>query len=233
MNAIFVAGTDTGIGKTVVAGCLARYISEKGYRVITQKWIQTGSRHNFSADIRAHLDIMGKEKRDIEGYLHHVAPYIFRAACSPHLASEIEDKKISRDKIIKSFKFLSGEFDFVIAEGLGGVSVPFDKKHLAIDIVKELNLPVLLVVGNKLGAINHALLTIEALRKRKIKILGLVFNNLKGQDGYILKDNPRIIRALSRQRVFGALPWLAARERLYKRFVPIGDQILKRLLAYG
>lgn len=233
MNGIFVAGTDTGVGKTCVTGCLARYLSEKGYNVITQKWIQTGSLDNFSPDIKMHLDIMGKEKKDIKKYFYHVAPYIFKTACSAHLAAEIENKKINRNKIIESFKFLSGEFDFVIVEGLGGALVPFDKSHLLIDIVKDLNLPVVLVVGNRLGAINHALLTIEALRARKLKILGLLFNNLKNEDKRILEDNPRIIKALGKQVVFGVLPWLTRGSRLYKRFVPIGNQILKRLSAYG
>jgi dethiobiotin synthetase len=233
MNGIFVAGTDTGVGKTVVTGCLARYLSEKGYDVITQKWIQTGSLNNFAPDIKTHLDIMGRKGKDIKKYFYHVAPYVFKVACSPHLASEIEGSKINSNKIIKSFKFLSAGFDFVIVEGLGGVLVPLDKTHLLIDIVRELDLPILIVVGNRLGAINHALLTIESLKTRKLKILGLVFNNLKNEDKDILKDNPRIIKVLSKETVFGVLPWLTARGKLYNRFVPIGERILKRLSAYG
>jgi dethiobiotin synthetase len=233
MSGIFVAGTDTGVGKTVIAGCLARYISQKGYNVITQKWIQTGSAGDFSADIKMHLDIMGKEKKDIKKYLPQVNPYIFKTPASAHLASEIENIKINRDKIIKSFKSLEAKFDFVIVEGLGGISVPLDKRHLLIDVVKDLDLPVVLVVGNRLGAINHALLSIEALMTRKLKILGLVFNNLRNEDKRILKDNPRIIKTLSRQKVFGVLPWLTRGGQLHKRFVPIGNQIFRRVSAYG
>ena len=78
----------------------------------------------------------------------------------------------------------------VIAEGAGGIFVPFNKKETMIDIAKELNLPVLVVAGNKLGAINHTLLTIEALKKRKMKIAGIVFNDcFKGGDSVVLKDN--------------------------------------------
>lgn len=233
MSGVFVTGTDTGVGKTAVTGCLARYLLGKGYNVITQKWIQTGSCGNFSSDIKAHLDIMGKEKKYLRKYLGQVNPYIFKFPASAHLASQMENKKIKRDKIIESFKFLLPKFDFVIIEGMGGALVPFDQSHLLIDIVKNLNLPVVLVVGNRLGAINHALLTIEALAKRKIRILGLVFNNFKNEDKRILQDNPRIIRALSRQRVLGILPWSGRRDQLHKRFAPIGRQILKRLLPYG
>ncbi len=233
MKGIFITGTDTGVGKTVVTGYLAKYLSQRGYKVITQKWIQTGCPGNFSSDIKTHLEIMGKVKRDVKKYLCRLAPYIFKPACSAHLASETENKRISRNKIIKSFRSLAAEFDLVIVEGLGGALVPLDKSHLVIDIVRELNLPVIVVVGNKLGAINHALLTIEALTARKLKIIGLVFNNLKNEDRRILEDNPRIIKALSKQRILGVLPWESEENQLHKCFVPIGNQILRSLAADG
>ena len=143
--------------------------------------------------------------------------------------TKIEGRRISAGKIVKSFNFLSRHFDFVIVEGVGGAMVPFTDKRLVIDIVKELNVPVIIVAGNKLGAINHTLLTIEALRARKIKILGLVFNNMGKGDKLILEDNPRIIKALSGQIIFGTLPWEPSYKKLYKRFTPIGERIFKRL----
>ena len=225
LKAIFVAGTDTGVGKTIVTGCLAKYLVEQGYNVITQKWMQTGCGSFSSSDIKAHFKIMGCDKSLIKEYLGYAIPYMFRKACSPHLASKLEGKKIDINKIKKSFRFLSKEFDFVIVEGTGGVSVPFSKKRLLIDIVRELHLPVLLVAGNKLGAINHTLLTIEALRARKIKLLGLVFNNTKKEEKYILEDNPRIIKALTKERVFGILPHQASSQKLYGKFIPIAQRI--------
>lgn len=228
MKAIFVTGTDTGVGKTIVTGCLARFLKVRGYKVITQKWIQTGCR-GFPLDINLHLKIMGKDKDYIKDYLALVCPYKFSIASSPDLASKIENKRISHQKIIKSFKLLSSCFDFVIVEGIGGVLVPFNKKHLVIDIVKELDLPVLVITQNKLGAINHTLLTIGALRARKIKLLGIVFNNPKREDRRILKDNPRIIRALTGLKIFGILPWRENYEKLYKKFIPIGNRICKTL----
>ncbi len=133
---------------------------------------------------------------------------------SPHLASRAEGKSISSLKIIKAFKSLSNKFDFVLVEGVGGALVPYDQGHLVIDIVKDLSLPVLVVAQNKLGAINHTLLTIEALRARKLKILGIVFNNVKGENKRILNDNPRIIKALSKDKVIGALPWISGLRKI-------------------
>ncbi|MDP3787168.1 MAG: dethiobiotin synthase [Candidatus Omnitrophota bacterium] len=229
MKAVFIVGTDTGVGKTVITGCLARHLFEKGYSVITQKWIQTGCDSFSHSDVATHLKIMGRKATAIKEHQPYAVPYIFKPACSPHLASKIEDRRISADKIIKSFNFLSRHFDLVIIEGVGGVLVPFTDKRLVIDIVKEVDLPVVIVAGNKLGAINHTLLTIEALRARKIRIVGLVFNNLRKEDKRILKDNPRIIGALSGQEIFGTLSWEPSHKKLYKRFAPIGERIFKRL----
>lgn len=229
MKAIFITGTDTGVGKTIVTGCLARFLLEQGYNVITQKWIETGCKGKFSSDIQSHLKIMGRHKNDIKDYLDYISPYKFRVACSPHLASKIENKRIDAKKIIKSFKLLSYKFDFVLVEGIGGVLVPFNKKSLVIDIAKELDLPALVIVCNKLGAINHTLLTIEALRARKIKILGILFNNFKNEDNDIIEDNPRIIKRLTKQEIFGVLHWQSRYDRLYKSFIPIGNRIWKKV----
>lgn len=227
-KAIFVTGTDTGAGKTIVTGCLAKYLQEKGFSVITQKWIQTGcSSSNFLLDIQAHLKIMSRDKNDIKNYLKHVVPYIFKPACSPHLASQVENRAINPDKIKKSFKLLSREFDFIIVEGTGGALVPFNKKCLVIDIVRDLKLPVLVVAQNKLGGINHTLLTIEALKIRGLNILGIIFNNPQDANRLIMKDNPVIIKALTAQNILGILPWRKNHRGLYKEFVPIAKRIFK------
>jgi dethiobiotin synthetase len=170
MNAIFVAGTDTGVGKTYITNALARYFSGKGYRVATQKWVETGVRKS-------------------------TAVYSFKFAASPHLAAKLEGKKVKIEKIKEELKKLSRDFDIVIVEGTGGLLVPITEKKLFIAVVQELKLPVLLVAANRLGAINQTLLSLEALRARKIKVLGVLFNNIsKKTNKLILKDNPRIVR---------------------------------------
>lgn len=220
---IFITGTDTAVGKTIVTGLLARYLREKGYKVITQKWVQTGSR--VSEDINLHLKIMGLPKTAIKKHLNYLCPYIFKLAASPHLAASAENRKIDIARIKKSFKFLSSEFDFVIVEGLGGALVPLDEKRLVIDIAGQLGLPVLVVAQNKLGVINHALLTMEALKQRKMKILGILFNNYQGQNKLVLKDNPEIIGKITAGKILGVLPWSKRPDLLYKKFLPIARKI--------
>ena len=228
MNIIFIAGTDTGVGKTVVAGLLSRYLLEKGYRVVTQKWVQTGCK-GFSSDIDIHLRFMRKKRDDYQGHLCLMMPYVFQFASSPHLAAGSENKRIGVSKIKKCLKALSSQFDFVIVEGVGGLCVPLNAQTMLIDVVKEMNLPVLLVVGNRLGAINHALLSIEALRSRKIKTLGMIFNNVaEGENRTILKNNPRIIKKVSGENLLGILPRMKSPYELQRQFNRIGAKILNQ-----
>ena len=231
MKGIFITGTDTGVGKTVIAGLLAKYLRKAGYKIITQKWIQTGSPGFASSDVMTHLLIAGFDRKKTQKHLNRMLPYAFKTPCSPHLAARIKKRKIDPGKIIKSFRLLSREFDFVIVEGVGGALVPFDKKSLVIDIAKKLDLAVLIVAQNKLGAINHTLLTIEALRKRGLRILGLVFNNIKSEKRYILEDNPRIIKALTGEKILGILPREKSLVKLYAKFLPIGKRLKKEIFT--
>lgn len=230
MKGIFVTGTDTGVGKTIVTGLLARHLAESGYNVITQKWVQTGCLDFISTDVGLHLKIMGRGTEAIKNYLDYALPYMFRTSSSPHLASSIENRRIDPDKIIRSYRILSRKFDFVIVEGTGGVLVPLNKKNLLIDIVKKLDLSVVIVAQNKLGAINHTLLTIEALRRRRIKILGIVFNNSDKENKIVLKDNPLIVRALSKEKIFGVLARRNKFKELYRAFLPIGERMRKVII---
>ncbi len=237
LKSVFVTGTDTEVGKTVLTGLLGRYISEKGYKVVTQKWIQTGSA-DFPDDIDTHLKLMKLTRADIEECMPLVCPYVFEYASSPHLAAKLERRKISAAQIKNSFRALSQRFDCVIVEGIGGALVPFNNKAMVIDIAAQLNLPVLIIAGNKLGAINHTLLTIEAIRYRRMKTLGIIFNGFQQSevpsryekgDKIILEDNPKIIKALTGERILGNLPWLKDQDLLYKAFIPIGEEIFIQL----
>lgn len=217
MKGIFVTGTDTGVGKTIITGFLGRYLNECGLNVITQKWIESGS-----SDIKTHFKLL-KKMPDIPK--HYLCPYSFRFPASCHLAARIENTKIKKAIIKKAFEFLKERFSLVIVEGSGGLLVPITRKIFLIDIARELSLPVLVVSRNCLGAINHTLLTIEALKKRKMEILGIVFINKKHEKKEILEDNPMIIKELTKVNIFGAIPFIKEKEVLFKAFIPIGEKI--------
>jgi dethiobiotin synthetase len=227
MKIIFVAGTDTDAGKTLVTGLLAKYLGSQGYRVVTQKWVQTGA--DLTNDIDIHLSLMGKEKKDFAPYLKLMQPYGFKPACSPHLAARSSRQKISLTKIKRSTEKLSKDFNFVIIEGVGGLLTPLNGKTTLIDLVKTMQLPVILIAANKLGAINQTLLSLEALKIRKISLIGTIFNNVSPNvKKYILNDNPLIASTLSKTKILGTVPYEKDKNKLQKYFNSIGKKILSQ-----
>lgn len=227
MKALFVAGTDTEVGKTMVCGCLAKFLASQGFKVGVQKWVSTGD-EGSSKDIEFSLKMLGKEKEGLAN-LELICPYVLTFASSPHLAAELEGKQIDVQRIKESFYKLSGSYEILIVEGIGGIMVPLRRDYLLVDLLKDLSLPVLIVARSALGTINHSLLTIEALRTRGIEILGVVFNSLPEEDDIIVKDNMKVIGHLGNVQVLGLLPKLDQNEKIYKAFRPIGERILQKI----
>lgn len=214
MSAIFISGTDTGVGKTVITSFLKRYFSEKGKRVITHKWIQSGAIEDDDLATHRSLGFYDKAEDD-----YCSVSYRLDYPASPHLAAAMEGVKIDRKKIISDFRKLEASFDIVLVEGAGGLLVPYDQKLTIADIAAELNLPVLLVVGNKLGAINHSLLSVRYLQSRNQDILGLVFKDLvKNIDEQVAVDNVNIVEKISGEKVLGRLTYRDKLEELYAEF---------------
>jgi dethiobiotin synthetase len=174
MAVYFIAGIDTEIGKTVVTGHIAKYLSTLGRTVTTQKLVQTGS-ENISDDIVKHREIMGTELNsfDKDGI---TCPYLFKFPASPHLASNMEEVTIEPDVIDRSTETLKAAFDDVLIEGVGGIKVPLTNTYTTLDFLEERKYPVILVTSPKLGSINHTLLSLEVLKTRKIPLHGLIYN---------------------------------------------------------
>lgn len=225
-STLFISGTDTGIGKTLITGLLAHFLQETGLSVITQKWVQTGYSENIS-DIKEHLLLMKKNPEEFTPYMSLMMPYCFQFPGSPHLAAALEKKTIDLAVIESSLTKLKKHFNSIIIEGSGGLFVPINSQKTYIDLIKLFSLPVILVVGNKLGAINQALLSIDALAHRKIPILGLIFNTQSPNESeLILNDNPKIIETISEIPILGTLPYSKDINMLSNYFQPIGEKIL-------
>ena len=170
----FVTGIDTGIGKSVSTGMLARLLAEQGASVITQKFIQTGC-GGFSEDIEVHRKIMGigMQPCDLD---RTTASAVFEFPASPHLAARLENRKVDLAGIEAATRRLAAMYDVVLIEGAGGLMVPIEGFYTAADYVAENDLPVIIVTSGRLGSINHTLLTMEACRSREIPLAALVFN---------------------------------------------------------
>ncbi|MGL4993978.1 MAG: dethiobiotin synthase [Bacteroidales bacterium] len=170
----FVTGIDTNVGKTAATGFLAKEMMQKGLSVITQKMVQTGCEAP-SEDIVEHRRLMGipLQEVDLNG---DSCPIIFSYPCSPHLASEIDNKTIDLDVIELATQRLAQQYDIVLLEGAGGVMVPITKEYLTIDYMQKHHYPVIVVTSGKLGSINHTLLTLEAIRQRGLEVSMLIYN---------------------------------------------------------
>ncbi|MBA2124440.1 dethiobiotin synthase [bacterium Unc6] len=228
MHVIFIAGTDTSVGKSVVTGLLAKFLLEKGYSVVTQKWVQTGS--SSAEDINTHLKFLTSDKysNTYHRYKNLMCPYVFKFPASPHLAARMENKTVSISKIQTYFYKLKSIFDFIIVEGTGGLMVPLNCNYLSIDLIKKFNIPVVLVVGNKLGCINHSLLSIHQIHFKKINFIGCIFNNFIKENRIIQKDNPNIIKKISKTEILGILPYKKNIGHLQNIFKPIGEKIKRQ-----
>ncbi len=189
----FVSGIDTDIGKSYAVGYLAAKWRGEGKRVITQKFIQTGN-DDVSEDILLHRKIMKTELLP-EDKSKLTMPEIFTYPASPHLAAKIDNRAIRFDKIETATKTLLETYDIVLIEGAGGLMVPLTETLLTIDYVEKNRLPLIFVTSGKLGSINHTLLSFEAIERRGISLVLLVYNLFSMHpDDRIEKDTEEYIR---------------------------------------
>lgn len=173
-NIYFVSGIDTDAGKSYCTAWLAKELANKGHRVITQKFIQTGN-VGHSEDIDLHRRIMGTGylPEDREGL---TMPEIYSYPCSPHLAARIDGRPIDFDKIERATLELASRYDRVLVEGAGGLMVPLTEDFLTIDYVAQKRYPLVFVTSGKLGSINHTLLSFEAIQRRGITLDTVLYN---------------------------------------------------------
>ena len=172
-HGIFITRTDTGVGKTLVAAALALHLKKRGLSVGVMKPIETGvspARDAQSDAVRLGMIIESEEP------VGAIRPYSFEPAVAPLAAAQLERQTINLEIIRKVYRLLSHRYEHLIVEGIGGVHVPITGTIAVMDLIKQLRLPAVVVGRSGLGGINHALLTIEALRRKNISILALVLN---------------------------------------------------------
>ena len=231
MKGVFVTGTGTGVGKTTVCGLLAGFLRAQGMRVTTQKWVETGVTGGPS-DIDVHRRLMGDPAPAPEPPPADRCPYRFSLPASPHLAAAREGRRVDPGVLEEAYRRLAGSHDIVLVEGAGGFLVPLSEDLLTGDLVARIGLRVLVVAANRLGCVNDALLTVEAVRRRGAPLAGIVFNRLHedgdGTRAEVLDDNPRIVAKITQAPVLGEIPLLSDPARGAEAFAPIGRAFLER-----
>jgi len=174
----FIAGTDTGVGKTFIASALVRHFVQRGLNSVGMKPVAAGCElvagQLLSEDV---AQLMAAS--NIAAPLRTINPYAFAPAIAPHIAAQAEGADIELAVIHQAYIQLSGMAEMVIVEGVGGFRVPLGDSIDTADLAQQLALPVILVVGMRLGCISHALLTAEAIQARGLKLAGWVANTLE------------------------------------------------------
>jgi dethiobiotin synthetase len=188
----FVTGTDTGVGKTRISAALLHWCVQQGWRSAGLKPVAAGMEwiggEYINEDVRALRQASSPGLTDAD-----VGPYQFEGACAPHIAAQSEGRAIEREVILRSAQALAARSDVLVVEGVGGFCVPLAPGWDTADLACDLGLPVVLVVGLRLGCINHALLSAEAIVHRGLRLAGWIGNVLE-PDMPWLDDNVACLR---------------------------------------
>ncbi|HET9864151.1 MAG TPA: dethiobiotin synthase [Steroidobacteraceae bacterium] len=176
----FIAGTDTGVGKTLVAAALTRALVARGLRVGVMKPVAAGTvktpRGEFNDDV---LELLAAS--NVTAACEDVNPWLLRTPASPHLAARADGVTIRHERIAEARRKLADVSDLLLVEGAGGWLAPISATETMAEVAEKLAFPVILVVGLRLGCLNHALLTHEAIRARGMRFAGWIANRLHSE----------------------------------------------------
>ncbi len=228
---IFITGTDTGVGKTIVSAAIIRALIKKGIKVGAMKPVETGCTEKRGKGQGAKGKGQDKtlipsdgmflrETAEMDDSIDLVTPIRFEFPLAPMVAAELEKRPVDLDKIFSAYGALSKKYDFMVVEGVGGLLVPINKRqeakgkrqeaYFVIDLIKDLEFPVIVVARPTLGTINHTLLTVNYALKEGINVLGVIINSHNPpEDSLAEKTNPDVLRKLCPVPVIGMLPYIS------------------------
>jgi dethiobiotin synthetase len=173
----FITGTDTGVGKTWATLCLMSVLQRRGLQVAAMKPVATGA--VFNEDRWVNEDALALQRAASMALPYaSVNPYLFEPPVSPHIAAELTGRPIDLAPIVRAFRELHERADWVLVEGVGGWKTPLSPREKVADLAEALGLPVILVVGLRLGCLNHALLTHEAIEASGVHFVGWIANHV-------------------------------------------------------
>ena len=204
---IFITGTDTGVGKTLVACGLAALLRESGYKVGAMKPAETGCEERDGKLLPQDAHYLKEASGCVEP-LDRICPYSLRAPLAPSVAAEREGVKIDIDRIVRLYSEISSAHDITIVEGAGGLLVPILPHYTYADLAKLLKLPVLVVAANRLGAINHLLLTLDHASCRGLRVLGYILNQVASESSLATETNRDALLSLTAVPCVGEIPYL-------------------------
>ena len=200
----FITGTDTGVGKTLISSALLHGFAAQGKRVAGFKPVAAGCDADGYNDDAKVLHLASS----LSLTYRQVNPYCLRDAIAPHIAARNEGVSINFPRILAVYRELAGQADEVIVEGVGGFTVPLNDTQSSADLARDLALPVIMVVGMRLGCLNHALLTVRAIADYGLKCAGWVANVLD-EEMPALQENIEALRERITAPLLGVVPYMA------------------------
>ncbi len=210
-NGVFITGTDTGVGKTWVSLGVITALQRRGYRTGAMKPVASGAQHTPQG-LRNDDAVRLQAAADVTIGYEHLNPVVLGPAIAPHIAAALAGTPIDIVALIRAYRIIAARCDRVVVEGVGGWRVPLTETQTTADLAKALALPVVLVVGMRLGCLNHALLTRDAINQDGLELSGWVANTLDS-------DMPKIqenIHALAERMdapLLGTLPYMQRCDR--------------------
>lgn len=210
LRGVFITGTDTGVGKTLVAAALARFLSRRNLRVGVMKPLETGVPDPETLGPDGELLQWAAGSADAAEL---VSPYRLREPVAPSVAAEAEGVRIDFSRFRTAAETLAREHDFLIVEGAGGLMVPIAGGLLMADLVRDLGLPLLTVSRCDLGTINHTLLTVFAARTMELPMAGMVISGMPEMPDTAQRTAPHILASLASADLLGVFGRVEGDER--------------------
>ena len=205
-DGIFVTGTDTDVGKTLISASLAWKLSHRYKKICVMKPFATSDKI-FSSQFDSKDLFLLSKSIGLKEDQRRLNPYFYGVPASPYMASKmLKAKPASISTAIKKFRTLSEKYDFVVVEGIGGIMVPINKRHNLVDFVRLTNLPIIVVSTPKIGTVNHTLLTVKVCRDHGIPIKGIIFNKMPEKPTIVESATPSFVEELTKTPVLGVIP---------------------------
>lgn len=225
---VFITGTDTGVGKTVVAAGLALALRARGLKVGVMKPVATGcsgsKKRLVCADAAFLMEAADNEFPPLS------SPVRFRHPLAPNVASILEKKEVDLNQIRDAYCELQKHYDYIIVEGIGGLLVPITKDYFVANMIREFQLPVIITARAGIGSINHTLLTVDAAVIRGFEMRGIIFNRMPTANFSLAEiTNPKVIYDLTGVPILGSLPEMDGLDVDTCRFSRLGEVFQERI----
>ena len=211
LQSCFVAGTDTGVGKTHISAALLHWCAQQGWASAGLKPVAAGTALVNGKAVNDDVQAL-QAASSVSLSAAEVGPFQFEAACAPHIAAQLEGKTIERGPVMAAAHALMTRAEITVVEGVGGFCVPLNDHWDTADFAQELGLPVVLVVGMRLGCLSHALLTAEAIRARGLPLAGWVGNVIDPNMPHLAANLATLRQQMQRRHrtpCLGHVPWMS------------------------